>query len=159
MAIIVGTDAYISVTDADTYHVNHNNMAWSDATQAEKEAALREGTQYLDGAFNWIGYLQSDTQPLAWPRLNAVITEGPFRGKYITENYPQKVKDATCEMALEALNSRLEPVEDRGGQIKRERLGDLEVEYMDGAPATKTFGFVRKLLRGYYYSGHRVKRV
>lgn len=159
MAVTVGTDSYIDVADADTYWSNRNNSDWSGASQAEKEAALREATQYVDGAFDWIGDLQSDSQSLAWPRINAYITEGPFRGKLVSENYPQKVKDATCELALEALGGRLEPIEERGGDTKREKVGPIEIEYADAAPATKTFGFVRKLLRGYYRSGHRLKRV
>lgn len=159
MAVTVGTDSYISTADADSYWSQRNNATWAAASTAAKEAALREATQYLDGAFDWIGDLQSDTQSLAWPRLNAYITMGPFRGKLVTESYPQKIKDATCELALQALSERLEPVQDRGGDIKRERVGDLEVEYMDGARSTKSFGFARKLLRGYYRGGNRLKRV
>lgn len=148
MAVTVGTDTYLSVADADTYWSNRNNSVWSAATTADKEKALREATQYLDGAYNYIGELYSLTQALAWPRFGALIVSGNFKGAYYnTDVIPPQIKHATAELALEALSNRLVEVQDRGGQIKRVKVDVIETEYSDFAPSGKTFDFVSMIVR------------
>lgn len=148
MAIVVGTNTYISVADADAYWLARGNATWAAATDAVKEKALLEATQYIDGTYNFIGYVDDYNQTLAWPRDAAEILEGNFRGVYIEDDViPRQVKDATCELALEALSVRLQPSEARGGGIKREKVDVVEVEYTDFAPTQTTYKFVSKLLR------------
>lgn len=147
MAIVVGTDTYLSVADADTYWTNRNNSVWGAATTAAKEAALREATKYVDGAFNFIGY-QIITNVLAWPRDAAQVTEGNFAGKvYDNTTIPPQVKDAVAELALEALSADLAPTLARGGAIKREKVDVIEVEYMDFAPSGKVYAFASMILK------------
>lgn len=147
MTIVVGTDTYLSVIDADTYWSNRNDSVWSAASTAEKEAALREATKYVDGAFNFIGY-QVVTNVLAWPRDAAQVTQGNFAGVvYTNTTIPQQIKDAVAELALEALSARLAPTLDRGGAVKREKVDVIEVEYMDFAPSGKVYVFVSMLLK------------
>lgn len=148
MALTVGTDAYISLADANTYWLNRDNATWAAASDADKEAAIREATQYLDGAYNWIGdHPGGSSQLLGWPRNNAVISSGNRRGVYLT-GIPQAVEDACAELALEALSGRLRPAADHGGAIKREKVDIIETEYQDGAPTHKTYDFVTMLLKG-----------
>ncbi len=148
MALVVATDSYLSVADADTYWANRNNSTWSGATTAQKEKALREATQYIDGAYNFIGALASYTQALAWPRTGATITSGNFKGAYFTETeIPTQIKNACAELALEALSARLAPAEKRGGQVKRIKVDVIETEYADFAPSGKTYDFVLMLLK------------
>jgi len=159
MALTVGVDTYASLDDADAYWDDRNDDVWLEATDFAKAAALREATQYLDGSFDWIGWLRSETQPLAWPRTYARITDGPFRGKLVTDSVPSKVREATCELARHALEERLEEPQDRGGMIKSEAVeGAVSVTYMDGAPAHKDYSFVRKILRGLYHSHSKLVR-
>lgn len=158
MTITVGEDSYASVAEADTYWAQRNSDTWSNATAAQKEAGLREATQYLDGTYDWIGFLRSDTQPLAWPRTFARITHGPFRGKYITDDFPKALKDATCELAHEALAGRLEEAAERGGMVARETVDVITVEYSTNAPAHRQFSFVDKILRGLYQRKTRLVR-
>lgn len=147
MTLVVGTDTYLSVADADTYWSNRNNSVWSAATNAEKEAALREATLYIDGAFNFIGY-QIITNVLAWPRDGVLVESGNFAGvNYDNTTIPPQIKNACAELALEALSARLAPTVDRGGLVKREKIDVVEVEYMDFAPSGKTFTFVAMLLK------------
>lgn len=157
MTLTVGTNSYITVAQADSYWSARNNSTWAGATTADKEKALIEATQYIDNSFSFIGVhgtLDLDTQPLAWPRDGVVIRSGTF--KYVDiENdvVPQAVKDAQAELALEALSARLDPVQDRGGAVKKTKVDVIEVEYFDWAPSAKTFKFVTKLLRPYLESG------
>lgn len=147
MTLVVGTDTYLSVANADTYWSNRNNSVWSAATNAEKEAALREATLYIDGAFNFIGY-QIITNVLAWPRDGVLVESGNFAGvNYDNTTIPPQIKNACAELALEALSARLAPTVDRGGLVKREKIDVVEVEYMDFAPSGKTFSFVAMLVK------------
>lgn len=150
MALTVGTDTYITVAEADSYWSDRNNSTWSDATTADKEKALREATAFLDGQYDYIGEMTDlDSQILAWPRSGALITQGAYKGRiFDVDEVPQKLKDAQAELALNALSDNLRPVQDRGGNIKREKVDVIEIEYSDFAPSQKTFDFVNLLLRG-----------
>lgn len=147
MTVTVGTDVYISVANADTYWSNKNNSTWSAASTANKEKALREATQFIDGAFSFIG-TQNPDNVLAFPRYDVYITTGNFAGiSYDSTTIPPQVEDACCELALEALSARIMAVESRGGLVKREKVDVVEVEYMDWAPSGKTYGFAAMILK------------
>lgn len=147
MTVVVGTNVYLSVADADAYWAAKNNTTWSAASTADKEKALREATQYIDGAFSFIGY-QNTLNLLAFPRYDVYITTGNFAGvSYDSTTIPPQVEDACAELALEALSARLMAVESRGGMVKREKVDVIEVEYMDWAPSGKTYSFVAMLLK------------
>jgi len=138
------SDSYISNTDVDAYWVARNDVSWAAATSAEKDAALREATQYLDGKYAWVGVIDSTTQLLGWPRTSAYDDEG----RQLT-GIPAKLEQACAELALQALSGMLvDPSADRGGKTKREKVGDIEVEYFSGASSQKLYAFVDMLLKG-----------
>lgn len=147
MTVTVGTDVYISVATADSYWSARNNSTWSAATTAAKEKALIEATQYIDGAFSFIGTQDIDNT-LAWPRLDVYITKGNFAGvTYDSDTIPPQVQNACAELAYDALSARLLETKERGGMIKREKIDVIEIEYLDFAPSGKTFGFASMLLK------------
>jgi hypothetical protein len=146
MTLTVGTNSYVSVSDANTYWLDRNNSVWSSLTTAKKEAALIEATQYLDANYSFIG-TQDILRTLAWPRFDVYITKGNLAGvSYDATTIPPLIKQAVYELALEASSERLLPVKDRGGQIKKEKIDVIEIEYYDNAPGSKTYSFVTKLL-------------
>lgn len=159
MTLTVGTNSYISIANADIYWSARNDSVWSAASDAEKEKALIEATQYIDGNYEFIGeYITSNT--LAWPRNFVYVTHGNFAGKTIDSNtIPQAVKDACCELALEALSARLMAIKDRGGAVKREKVDVVEVEYSDFAPSGKTYNFATSLLKPLLVSAPNMKRL
>jgi hypothetical protein len=147
MAIVVGTDTYLSVIDADVYWSKKNNATWSNASINSKEAALIEATQYIDGAFEFIGR-QDIENVLAWPRFDVCITSGNFAGiNYDSTTIPPQIENACAELALEALSGLLMPSQDRGGMTKKEKVDVIEVEYSEFAPTQKTYDFVALLLK------------
>jgi hypothetical protein len=147
MALIVGTDSYVTLAEANTYWSARNNSTWSAASDANKEKAIREATQYLDGAYSFIGFMTSFTQPLAFPRNGVVIEKGNFAGRSVESSaIPDQVKMATFELALEALGERLEPT--NNDSISKVKVDVIEVDYADFAPSKKTFSFVTKILDG-----------
>jgi hypothetical protein len=159
MTVTVGTDVYLSVADADTYWSNKNDTVWSAATTADKEKALREATQYIDGAFEFIGS-QVATNVLAFPRYDVYIRSGNFAGiSYDSTTIPPQIEDATAELALEALSSRLLPSQARGGAIKKEKVDVIEVEYLDFAPSQTSYSFVALLLKPLLIGGKNTKEL
>lgn len=147
MTITVGTDAYLNISDADSYWESRNNSTWATASDENKEKALIEATQYIDGAFSFIG-TQKLENVLAWPRIGVVIQSGNFAGlSYDSDTIPPQVKSACAELALIALSDRLVEVKDRGGMVKREKVDVIETEYMDWAPAGKSYSFASMILK------------
>lgn len=156
-------DSYESVDNADTYATAHfigtDLTTWNGASNADKEAALRQATQFIDANFRdrFPGRIRSTPQALEWPRSGAQDRAGR-----ILNDVPDVVKNATVELAKDRLvdGSNLVPAESRGGQIKREKVDVLEVEYMDGAPAGTWYRWAEKLLSLVLTSaGRRIVRV
>lgn len=143
---LAAAESYVSVANANTYWANRADTVWVAAALAEKEAALREATLYLDGVYNWIGTRVKSTQGLAWPRAYTGGLDSD-NSEVLSTVVPAKVVKACCELALEALTTRLAATLDRGGLIKSESVGSLSVTYMDGAPSARSYPFVEMMLR------------
>lgn len=136
MAIVVedGTglanaEAYISVADADAYFLARGNAAWAALLTDAKEAALRLGADYMEGAYGqrWKGCRVSQTQALSWPR-DGVCVDGY---ELPDDEVPLAVARANAELAVRASAGSL--LEDQGAQVKSEQVGLIAVSYMDGA--------------------------
>lgn len=157
MTVVVGTNSYLSIADADTYWSARNSSVWCDADDAVKEKALIEATQYIDGAFSFIGTQKTDNV-LAWPRFDVFITKGNFAGvSYDSLTIPPQITSACAELAFEALTARLIEVKERGGLIKREKIDVIEVEYMDFAPSGTSYTFIEMLLKPLTMGGKNMK--
>lgn len=143
MALTVGEDTYISLADADTYWTNYaGGTNWASATDAEKEQALRQATQYVDKSYTWRGHHPgSSSQLLSWPRNMVVDGQGRTR-----TGIPQEVKDATAYLAEQALDGAILTAKERGGKIKNVKAGSVSVEFGDNAPGQRTFPYADLLL-------------
>ena len=152
MAIVVedGTGkidavSYVSVADADAYHLARGNSTWAAASEANKEAALVRATSSLDGIYSgrWPGRRYDQDQALDWPRYDAWDRDG-----YPLAGLPQRIKDATCAAALIELAAAgaLSKALERGGSIRREKIGPIETEYAPGAPAATAYPAIAQAL-------------
>jgi len=142
--VVAGADSYLSLAAADTYHSSHGSpTAWASATDPAKEAALRYATQWVDGKFQFLGSVADSDQVLDWPRQNVWDDEGRSVAADIV---PQRVKDATAEMALAHIGAALNASLARGGAVRREQVGPVAVEYMESANPETDFPYVRRLL-------------
>lgn len=151
------SESYISVDNAKLYvnqfyGASHSFLSSSD-TQIEQY--LRRASQWMEGKYEnrWKGYRTDEAQSLAWPR-NAV--EEPLKQAYLVDAaYPQTILGrAQTEIAIRIQSGvDINPDLSRGGQIKREKVDVLEVEYMDGAPAGFTIPQVDELLARYLRPG------
>lgn len=123
-------EAYISVADADAYFLARGNAAWAALTDATaKEAALRLGADYMEGAYGqrWKGCRISQTQALSWPR-DGVVVDGYTLPD---DEVPLQVARANAELALRASAGTL--LADQGAQVTQETVGPISVTYADGA--------------------------
>lgn len=145
-SVVANAESYVSVATADLYWSARNNSTWSAASEAQKEAALREATQFLDGSYRWSGTLVNSAQALAWPR---VLTLDKAGRTVSSSSVPNAVKSALCELALEALSGRLMASLERGGMVQSESLGPLAVTYFPGAPGGKRYPFISLLVKDY----------
>ncbi len=120
--------AYATEAEYDTYW-NDRNVDISGQTSAQKTAALLVATEYLDDNYDFVGYRKDENQANKWPRTGAYNSEGILLDQ---DNVPQKVKNATIELAYLhlTLSGGLEPVDADGKVIRREhnRIGTLEQE-------------------------------
>jgi len=152
-------DSYGSLAEAAAYFTARGVTTWT-GDDANKEAALRVATAYLDNAYRdrWVGRRTNETQSLAWPRIDGVRGWGtPLRDiddfDIASDSIPAQVKHAQFEAALLHLSGvKLEPRLERGGQIKSKGTGvgplRKDVTYMDGAPAVDRITAIEGLLRG-----------
>ena len=142
MALVVGTNSYISVADADTYFADRlYATVWTNATTENKEKALIMATSRLDMR-DYYGQPTDTTtpQPLKFPRAYLPLVDGI---EYASDEIPDPIKYATCEEAIILLtqNPTDTPSENKYDRVK---LGDMEVDYRSQAVS-----FQRSLVNGY----------
>lgn len=154
---VAGAETFISVTDADTYHINRTATAWTDATTEAKESALRKSKDYLEGKYRlrWKGTRATQGQPLSWPRTGVYDQDGYL---IASTTIPQALKDAQAEAALRALSADLQPDLERGGAVKREKVDVIEVEYFGAAAGETLRPTVDRLLLGLIRSKNELVR-
>jgi hypothetical protein len=125
---VANADAFVSIADCDAYHTAKGNTAWTGDDDTVKEPAIRRATSYLNG-LNWLGSrVNGRSQALSWPRKDVTDAEG---NEIATDELPQEVIDACCELALRELveANSISPDFTPSDKISREKVGDLEVEY------------------------------
>ena len=165
MAIVVedGTgktdaDAYISVADADTYHVNYTGSAsWAAATTATKEIAIRNATQYIDIKYNgrWRGRRTHDTQALDWPRSSIADRDGYGID---SDEMPTRLLNACAEMAVRHVDGDTLIVDVSAGDngIKSEAVSvgpvSSDIEYSGVKSTAKKYAIVANLLSEFLFS-------
>jgi len=107
MALVLNTNSYVTVSDADTYMENRIDSAnWFTASDEIKEQALITATSLIDDQ-KWIGYAVSPSQALAWPRKNAIYADDKL-GLQVTvpeDEVPNRVKNAVYEQALHLIDN------------------------------------------------------
>lgn len=151
-SIISNADSYITLTEANDYWINHGNpVLWSSATDSEKEAAIRYATQFIESSYSFKGSLISTEQPLSFPRTAFYDREGRIlAGEGVI---PKAIKDASAELALRHLDNNLFfQAQQAIGSIKKEKVGDHEVEFSDPSESLytkKNTDFIMNLLRNY----------
>jgi len=154
MTIIVGTNSYISLTDANTYLADRYGYAIWDA-EINQEAALISSARLLDTQLKWLQSKTDIDQPMQWPRSTF--------DAYDTDEIPQIVKDAQCELAFDlAEKGSIRAGFDASGDLKRIKADTVELEYRNKGvqkpDSSRIPDHIKKMLRG-LIEGTRVIRL
>ena len=145
MTLTIGTNTYLSLADADQYFLDRGNTDWSGDTTANRESALIKAVDYLDNQYKFKGNTSVYDQVLSWPRAGVSDGDGRIIG---STEYPTKLKNAQCELALNALSEDLFKDVPPGGQVVKQKVGPLETEFNPYSPTQSTFQSVNRLLSG-----------
>ncbi|MHA1859154.1 MAG: DnaT-like ssDNA-binding protein [Candidatus Thorarchaeota archaeon] len=146
MAIVVGTDTYVSVADANTYFkLAIHAAAWDNASSGDKEKSLATATRQLDRQ-DWDGekYEDAPTQALDFPRSGLIDSEDNAVDEAVV---PQEIIDATCELGLALLNNnQLQDQSTTGSNIKSLKAGSAEIEYIRATSGSRFPTIVDELI-------------
>lgn len=119
-------------------------IVFPEGSNAQWQAWLIRGTEYIDATYKFQGLPTSSTQALCWPRGGAYDRNGnPIASDVI----PAVVKAATFEMALLASAGTLVENVTADDRVIRAKAGSVEVEYASGAKEAGTrYTWVDRLL-------------
>lgn len=96
-------NSFVTAAEMTTYCEGRlNSSVWTAATA--QEPALVEATREL-AMLTWKGLTVTTTQALTWPRQYAENPDSPSCQYFATTEIPQRIKDATCELALQFLKA------------------------------------------------------
>lgn len=123
-------EAYISVADADAYHVAYGTTAgsWADLTpDSVKEIALRTAARYLDMMYRWAGVKSDVTNALDWPRFDVEDESGYYLDSTVI---PEKLKQANAELAVRAAAGELFTDTEEGANVQASllKVGPITIE-------------------------------
>lgn len=130
-------NSFVTEAEQITYMATRlNASSWttlSGATCTETEkAAMVEATRELS-AMRWLGNRVDSTQVLAWPRAYVPNVDSPTFAfdYYSTTTVPQRVKDATCELAFQFLKAGTTDLAavDAGAGVIEETVDVLTTRY------------------------------
>lgn len=126
-AIIVGTNSYIGLDDANALAASRLfSTPWSAATDITRAQALITATAHLD-RLRWQGRKLAATQPLAWPR----VPDRCPSGYPLNVSTPPEIVTATVELAIALLSTGKLP---GGPAVQSQMLGDSMVMFYPTTP-------------------------
>jgi hypothetical protein len=110
---------YVSNSDADNYFTTRwPRVAWSDASEADKTAALTTASEAID-RLNFAGEMANPNQDRQFPR--GTDTE-----------VPQAILKATCELAYAFIDGADPSIEAENVNTTGQSLGDVRTTYDRG---------------------------
>lgn len=124
-SVVTGANSYVSEAELTTYATDRGITI-----TGEEDELLIQAMDYIESlAFKGIRWTKD--QPLSWPRVDVFI-DGYYQD---VEDIPVQLKNGQMAVAL-AIDAGNGPLEALPRSVKRERVGELEVEYMDGTSPT-----------------------
>lgn len=129
---LIDADAFVSVEYCDTYCNDRELTDWLDG-DADPDGAIRRATSFLTNSYVWKGVkLRGRLQAQAFPRMDVQDEEG---NAVDPNSVPLEVLQACCELAAyeRANPGALAPSVTLTDRVRREKIGPLEIEYVNTA--------------------------
>ena len=96
-------NSFVLLSEAATYMAGRlNSTLWDNATTDSQNRALVSATNDLN-TLAWEGRRATTVQALQWPRWSALNPDSPVGFLYASDIVPDRVKNATCELAFQYL--------------------------------------------------------
>jgi hypothetical protein len=162
--LTVGTDTYISLTDAALYLSNYYTStdakytAWSALSDSDCEVLLRQALQIIDRQ-PFTGVKAFSTQTLAFPR--AMHSDWMYALNYIDQNtglysqtaVPDAVKYAQCEIAITLAEGKSTRMDLQQQGVKSYSIGNLSETFgafgaTNRIPSAKAAALLKPYLAG-----------
>jgi hypothetical protein len=124
-------ESYVDVAYVDAYFLKRGNTEWG--LIDNKEACIIKATDYFESSYLFKGEKLNENQALAFPRLINGVVE-----------YPIRVKNAICELALKSSTATL--LEDTSKSVLSEKVGELEISYDPNSRDGVNYEFVFNLI-------------
>lgn len=134
--LVVGTNTYATLAEAETYMLTRLNVSvWDAASDDNKNRALIMAANKMQD-MPWVGNKYLSTQTLAWPRSNTGL-------ETVTESVvPDDIKNTQAEFALAFLTNDVTAVRTNSSLPIRKKVGQLEIEYSDVHTQESYFKYV-----------------
>lgn len=169
MAIVVGTDTYISASDCGVYlaanyiTTDAKLVAWNLLSADNKDVLLRQAARLIDRQ-PLAGYKYLTTQTMEFPRYlyTESYTDEEYlhpllrtNGWYCDGSIPTNVKYAQCEIALNLVSGTSERSQMQREGVKSFSLGNLSESYTGSKNNIPSYE-AKQLLSAYLGGGFRV---
>ena len=150
-------NSYVTVAEVTTFCENYGLSAWASATTTDQITAVFRGMAYVE-TFNFKGEKYSYDDPLEWPRTGVYddINLEPEYEEYYQE-IPNGLKYAVCRAAYEELVSPGVLQSSVSGNVKREKIDVLELEYFDSKPSLTVYRTIEGFLKGLLNSSNTAR--
>lgn len=162
---VPNANSYCDLDYALEYCTMKGYTSWQSLSENEQKVFIIRGTDFVDNFFTWKGRKCRSSQSLSFPRVELYDED-----RYEVHGIPDKLKKACIEAAF--LNSTsgadtLFSTKDENGQVKRQRVDSLEIEYFANSSTasngnsesnavdyTSIYDILNKLLKGLYKTGN-----
>lgn len=125
---LTNAESYIDLAYLTDY-ANKRNIDITGIT----EANIIKAMDYFESGYLFKGTKLKETQALTFPRLINGVVE-----------YPVRIKSAICELTIKSKSSEL--LADSERLTKREKVGEIEVEYSEYSKDETNYNFVYNLI-------------
>lgn len=140
---VANANSYVSEAELTTFAGNRNITLVGDTSEL-----LIQAMDYIE-SLSYKGIKKERDQALQWPRTGVYI-DGYYED---SDTIPEELKNALMQCAI-AVDQGEDPLQNTPRNIKRKKVGPLEIEYSDSAASVEINNKIRatlwKLLRGGY---------
>lgn len=132
--IVAGAESFVTVAEARDW-ASKRGVTLS-ATDSVVEVLLRKACDFLQSVeLRYKGARVDDAQALAWPRQQVYLYGNTTA--IATTYVPQQLKDAQCQLAIDAVSRDLQPTGD-GRQVVMKQVDVLVTQYSDTKSSSVT---------------------